>query len=228
MMKKDRFFGLLTCVLMITSITYSQFSLSTDIKSRYVWRGMDFGASPSIQPSLTYKYNVLSIGIWGAYAFPPNGYAENDYWITLDVPSSTGTYSLIITDYTFPSSGIRLGNINDGGGAHTIEIGAGYLGIESFPIALRGYVNVYNDPDQSAYIECSYPFTLSSTTISVTVGAAINKSAAYGTNGFSVINISLSTTRSIEISEKFTLPMSITYVLNPAWEQASIVVGVTL
>ena len=33
---------------------------SADIVSRYVWRGIDFGGSPSIQPSLTFQNGNLN------------------------------------------------------------------------------------------------------------------------------------------------------------------------
>ena len=43
-------------------------SISCDLMSRYVWRGTDFGGSPSIQPGIEYSKAGFSIGAWGAYA----------------------------------------------------------------------------------------------------------------------------------------------------------------
>lgn len=214
-------------ILNLTNL-YGQLSIGTDIKSRYNWRGMDFGASPCFQPSMTYTYDILSVGVWGSYSFQGGGFSENDFWASVDIPLSAGKVTVILTDYTFPSSGIRLGNIDDGTGAHTLEIGAGYTGPENVPISVRGYVNVYNDNDKSAYVECSYPLTLGGASITATLGATLYESAAYGTNGFSIINISLTSSKCVEITEKYSLPVSVGFILNPAWEQASIVFGVSL
>ena len=40
----------------------SKLSASIDIASRYVWRGTDFGNSPSIQPGIIYTSGALSLG----------------------------------------------------------------------------------------------------------------------------------------------------------------------
>lgn len=225
---KRFFYLIITLVFLSVTDLHGQLTIGTDIKSRYNWRGMDFGASPCFQPSMTYTYDILSVGMWGSYSFLGGGFSENDYWVSLDIPVSTGKVTVILTDYTFPSSGIRLGNIDNGGGAHTLEIGAGYTGPESMPVSVRGYINVYNDDDKSAYVECSYPFTLGGTSITATVGASLYESAAYGTSGFSVINISVTAMKSVEITEKYALPLSVSYILNPAWEQATIVFGISL
>mgnify|MGYP001369321447 CR=1 FL=1 len=45
----------------------SPLSASVDIASRYVWRGTDFGNSPSIQPGITYTSGALTLGAWSAW-----------------------------------------------------------------------------------------------------------------------------------------------------------------
>lgn len=225
-----RIYSLMLTLIVCTSSLFSQLTVGADIKSRYVWRGIDFGNSPSFQPALTYKAGIFSVGIWGAYSFPgATVYAENDYWASVDIPTSSGTFSAIITDYTFPSSGIRLGNFDDNGaGAHTIEVGLQYAGPETLPIILRGYMNVHNDVDNSLYVETSYPFALDDITLAATLGASAYKSLAYGTNGFTLINISLTAIKTVAVTEKFSLPISTSFVLNPQLEQATIIFGLTL
>ncbi len=218
-------------LLLITTVSVltAQLSVGVDFKSRYVWRGLDFGNSPSIQPSISYSFGMLTVGMWGAYSYPAGIYAENDFWASVDIPTSSGTISAIVTDYTFPSSGIRLGDFSDNGsGAHTLELGVQYVGPESMPIALRAFVNVYNDPDNSMYVEASYPFAVDDVEFSATIGASAYESAAYATTKFGIINVSLSATKSVAITDKFSLPVSTTIVFNPRLEQATLIFGLTL
>jgi len=102
------------------SKTVNPWSISCDIYSRYVWRGTDFGNSPSIQPSITYSSGALTVGVWGAWQF--NGSAnENDVFISYQV----GPLALTLTDYFFPShSGESdyIFNTNSIDGPHFLEL----------------------------------------------------------------------------------------------------------
>ncbi len=40
-----------------------------DFVSRYLWRGLDFGNSFSIQPSLALTSGGFEVGVWGSYPF---------------------------------------------------------------------------------------------------------------------------------------------------------------
>ena len=54
----------------------STWGVSCDIYNRYIWRGTDFGTSPSIQPGLTYTAGNLTLGAWSAWQFSGQG-SEN-------------------------------------------------------------------------------------------------------------------------------------------------------
>ena len=171
-------------IILASSFSYSQeIALGAGIYSRYVWRGLDFGNSPSFQPAVTFSVGGFSIGEWGAYSISGIGsvYSEDDLWASYAIATpSAGTFTLIATDYFFPSAGMKYFNYKDkGNGAHTIEAGLSYGGPDSFPITLSGYINVYNDIDNTTYFEASYPFTIKDVSGSVIVGAT-----GGGTNGF--------------------------------------------
>ena len=53
---------------LITTSAYGQITFGSDIASRYIWRGIDFGQSLSFQPSLPVAKNGFELGAWGAYA----------------------------------------------------------------------------------------------------------------------------------------------------------------
>ena len=73
-------------------------NIGADIMSRYVWRGTDFGASPSIQPTFSVSKGAFEIGYWGAYA-TNSDYTETDLYLKANV----GSFSLMISDYFIPS-----------------------------------------------------------------------------------------------------------------------------
>ncbi len=229
-MKKNKTMPLLILltILFFSSNSFSQISLGTDVYSRYVWRGMDFGNSPSFQPAITFTTGGFSIGAWGAYSFAgtKSVYSENDLLASYSVETGSGTFSVYYTDYYFPSAGLKFSNYKDNGnGAHTLEAGLGYTGPESFPISLSGYLNFHNDPDKSSYFEIGYPFTINNVSISLFAGASGGKSAAYGTSNFSVINAGLTFTKEIPITQKFNLPVHVSYIINPKLEQSYLLVG---
>ena len=114
-----------------TSVT-----ISADLFNRYIWRGLDLGSAPSIQPSITVVKSSLELGAWGAYTLS-NGASDDDeidFWMTYSHDLNNGvSIAAMITDYYFPNAGIRLFNFNNhdekiddtipNPGAHTIEIG---------------------------------------------------------------------------------------------------------
>jgi hypothetical protein len=226
---------LITLIVLSNNYSYGQIKLGADIFSRYIWRGLDFGDAPALQPSLTYTIGGLSIGAGGSYAFPTANttYSENDLWASyLFTTQKVGAISILITDYYIPSAGMKFGfykpTSGETGAAHTIEGGLNYLGPSSFPIALAFYTNLSNDPDNSSYIQISYPFTVGEATVSLGAGFVPLKSAYYLTDSAGFTNIFINAAKSITISDKFLLPINVSYIANPALDITYLVFGASL
>ena len=137
---------------MAPSLFGQSFSLGTDIVSRYIWRGTDFGESASFQPTLAFSAGGLEIGTWASYSISANGAGanEHDLWIGYTVDTgSAGAFSFGVTDYYFPSpDGSDFFDFSgDGEGSHWIEPYASYSGPASFPITL--WVIMFNRPSSS-------------------------------------------------------------------------------
>lgn len=102
----------------------TEVTLGTDLVSRYVWRGTDFGQSPSIQPTLAFSYSGLEIGAWGAYQLGRDASLlpadELDLYLGYSLELGSASLDLIATDYYFPNSGIKFGDYEDVTGAHII------------------------------------------------------------------------------------------------------------
>jgi len=209
------------------------FSLGADFMSRYVWRGYDFGESLSVQPALTFSTGGLEIGSWASYSISADGAGanEHDLWLgyTVETPTS-GSFSIGLTDYHFPSPdglGFFDGD-GDGDGAHWIEPYVSYTGPDALPITLYGAVIVHNDPDNSFYLQAAYPLTVGDVALGLTAGAVAGESAFYGTSGFAVVNLGLSASREIKMTDSFSLPISVSYIMNPDTERTFLVFGISL
>ncbi len=225
---KTSLWGLII-ILLGSAVCYGQFTIGGSIKSRYIWRGIDLGNSPSLQPAITYQLGQFTAGIAGAYGFPDTGkgYAENAFLFSYAIPLSSGSLSLLCTDLYFPSYGANFFNTKgDGTGGHNVEIGLQYAGPESFPIITRAFIVVHNDPDNSAYFEFEYPFSIDNIVVNAIVGFAGNRSIIYKTNGIDLINIGFTAIKTIPIGATSSMFLSTSFIVNPRLEQSYLVFGI--
>jgi hypothetical protein len=126
-------------------------NVGADLMSRYVWRGMDYGSSPSIQPTLSFNLGNFELGYWGAIALT-NNYLESDLFLKYSVKG----FSVMLTDYYIPALATNLNDVRysfckspskiefdttTGENltkftSHAIEATLQYKGPEKFPISV--------------------------------------------------------------------------------------------
>ena len=82
----------------------SKINISTDFVSRYVWRGIDYGKTPSIQPTFLFTKGGFEIGAWGAFN-TIGTYQEFDPYVKYTLKKITFTLS----DY-FVNDGLNTNN----------------------------------------------------------------------------------------------------------------------
>ena len=212
-----------------SSVSMSQSKVGVDIYSRYIFRGYDYGDAGSFQPALSYAIGNLSVGVWGAYALT-GGYSEADIWASYAV----GPITLYVTDYYIPTFTTQpFFNYNNKGGAHVVEVGAGYTGPESMPLSITGYVNVLNDTSNSIYIQASYPIL---SDLSLTVGFTPTEGVytpALSTpnhpeSGAGLVSVGFTASKTIKVTEDFSLPFNVQYIMNPYAEKAYLIFGISL
>jgi hypothetical protein len=131
------------------SLSNAGVDFGSDLVSRYVWRGTDFGNSASIQPFLSASYDGFELGAWGSYPLTAAGAGanENDLYISY----STGPVGFTITDYYFPES-FKFSDYSDDG-SHIIEASISYA---EAGVSLFGAINFYGDDNNSLYFEGGY------------------------------------------------------------------------
>ena len=219
----------------------SPFKVGTDVVSRYVWRGMNIaGESVHLQPSM--KVGIantgIEVGAWGSYGIS-NGFNESDLYIAY-TPISAFTFTL--NDYFVPANSNKQKYFEwqKDSTIHTIETIFGFNGTEKIPFTLLFAVNVYgldaknkdNKIVYSKYVEMGYAKEIRKTNLKVFLGACLDKpeegmKGYYGQTDIGVINLGLTVSKAIEITDKYSLPIYTSIVTNPQAENIYIVFGIT-
>jgi len=221
---------MLSCFL--TNLTKAQedespLTVSCALVSNYVWRGAISSSTPNFQPYVSYGFGNFSVGMLGSTDFLGE-YKEAD----LFVGYSIGGLSATIYDY-FWSTKKYFDYKNETTG-HICEFEL-IFEPEAFPIRLYGATMFYGedkdevDPSKnnySTYFEIGYTFDIKGNSIYPFIGIT-PFTGFYGEN-FSVINSGITFSRDIQITEKFTLPISTSLILNPSNQDYFCVFGIYL
>ena len=232
-------------VMASAAIAEDKLSVTTgvDIYNRYVWRGLDFANAPSLQPSLAVSFGSLELGAWGAYTLSneASDSDEIDFWLSYARSLENGvSFSLIATDYYFPNAGIDFFNFNNydavrndsipDPGAHTVELGLSVTGPESFPMTISGYFNVHNDAGSNTYFQVDWPVKTDGIDLTFFLGAAggsEDNPGYYGVDEIGVINLGINAAREINISESFSIPLNVSFIVNPEAEISYLLAGMS-
>ncbi len=207
-----------------TELKESKFGLGLELSTKYIWRGQEYGTSPTMFPSLSYSNKGFTIGAIGAYNF-------NDTHQELDLYLSYAFkgLSISVTDYYYPTAvgandSYFTFNKNTG---HMLEGTISYEH-EKVPVWVLASTffagadkNLEGQQAWSSYAEVGthYDF-LKNNSISVAVGAALNESFYNNfETGFSIVNIAFKYTYNIEFNSGWVLPLSTSYVINPQKEK---------
>lgn len=226
-----------------TIMEESPLSIDVDLMSRYIWRGQDFGAAPSIQPGISYSKWGFTLGTWGAYTFNNvnTGVQEVDLFLSY---TFLDMFSVTVTDYFFPDEAGEYNyfNYKDLTTGHVFEGTLAFEGTEKLPLSVLLATNFYgadarriNDDGSvgniqfSTYAELAYAFKhfdlfmgFNLTTPDTDKG----ESGYYG-DSFGVVNLGISASKEIKITEKFSLPLYAALITNPQKEKIYLVAGFT-
>ena len=207
-------------------------TVSADVVSQYIWRGQDLG-NAALQPTLGVAYKGLSLSAWGSVGIVESSDTK-EFDLTLSY--TAGGFNIGVTDYWFDAGldeANRYFRYNAHGTNHVFEANVGYdfgpLSIQWFSnVGGNDGVNDEGDRAYSSYCEVAVPFTAASTDWTASVGAVPFATDFYGTTGFAVTNISLRATRSLTITDSFSLPLFAQITANPCSQKAYFCFGVTI
>jgi hypothetical protein len=208
-------------------------SVGGDIVSSYIWRGTEC-ASASVQPTLSVGAGGLSLTAWGSIGFENEYAKEYDFTLAYGV----GGFNVAITDYWFDKAAGEDGsfiwneyyNYKSETTAHMLE---GTLGYDFGPLAVSWNTffggndfNSKGDRAYSTYVEVSAPFKLGGFDFKAEI-AATPWDGLYS-DDFNVVNIGLTGSKTIKVTDSFSIPAFTKVIFNPYTEGTFFVFGVSL
>ena len=199
-------------------------SIGADLASSYLWRGLQQGTGPAIQPWGEFSYKGLTLGTWGNYEFTGE-FKEVDLYAKYTYKD----FSLLFIDFFYPDyEGLDQNyyNFDTKTTGHASELGLSFNGTEKIPVSVYGGVFLYGTPidhkvndtsamNYSTYFEINYLGKLNDYSYNVFLGFTPTESYLYGTEGFSVFNVGLSAKKAIKVTDGFSLPVKLTLATNP-------------
>ena len=176
--------------------------VTMDVVSSYIWRGQKLG-NACLQTTVGVAYKGFSLSAWSPIVFDGN---DNDE-IDLTLAYETGNFSVSLTDYWMTEIGDE----------HTLEAQLGYdFGV----VGVNWYTNVYgDDKEYASYISLTAPLSLIGLDWEAEVGATPWGTDYYGTDKFSVLDLSLGASKEINIGKSFSTTLFAKATYNPTIEK---------
>ncbi len=222
----------------------TSFNTGVDIMSRYVWRGMNLGgSSPSIQPTLEYSAGNFTLGTWGAFSMSDGlTIQETDLYLSYTFKEM---FSLTVTDYFLPDESLDKNHyfeLNEDKTTHLLEAAASFDGTEKIPFTFLAAVNFWGadalnadgDKQYSTYLEFGYNGKCKDLDYNAFIGFTPNnpdkekeETGFYGTSA-GVVNLGITVSKEIKISDSFSLPLTTSFIINPQAENVFLVLGISL
>ena len=142
------------------STSQVKITANVDLVSRYIWRGLDIGHAPSIQPGIAVQWNEFKLGAWGAYKLTGAGGQETDFYLSKTV----GFATLALWDYwSFnDTTTLNFFDYQKKTTSHLLEAQLLLSGGKAFPVSfLASYFFHGSDVSKSLYFELQYERKLS-------------------------------------------------------------------
>ena len=206
--------------------TRSAFKITAnaDLVSRYIWRGMDIGHAPSIQPGMAMQWNDFKLGAWGAYKLTGAGEQETDFYLSK-------TYRFVtfaIWDYwNFnDTTAFNFFDYRRKTTSHLLETQLLLSGGKVLPFnLLSSYFFYGSDLSKSLYFELQYEYK--SDIADLLFFAGYQAKGTYYASGSGFVNIGCTLSKSVSLTDRLNLPVYLSLIVNPANKIPYLVAGIT-
>jgi hypothetical protein len=233
-------------------------NFGADLMSRYIWRGIDFGNAPAIQPNLAFTWKGLNAGVWGSYGLAPyslaiddttiinmGNYAETDFYVSYTYKWFTVmVFDFFLPNGLNPNDGNRFYDFNNKTTGHTIEGSISFNGTEGFPMQILvgtllwgadkdkdadGNIGFGEKNNYSTYAEINYNFELEKLKMSLKPFLGASlKESAWYGKDPGIINAGFTVRKEITVTPTFSIPAQLSLITNPQAERFFFVFGITL
>ncbi|HBL76981.1 MAG TPA: hypothetical protein DD458_17265 [Prolixibacteraceae bacterium] len=219
------FVGICNGMAQNDSISDFSWSANVDLMSRYVWRGQQYGTGPSIQPALSGTWKNLTIGAWGAYELVASGTQETDFYIS----HSTGPFTFAIWDYwSYSETGTTdFFDYSENTTSHLLEAQVQVSGNEKLPLSLLGSYFFYGaDHSKSIYLELQYAKSIQDAELLLFAG--YQAKGNYYAEKAAFVNLGCTFSKPIALTERYSLPLILSLIVNPDRQRVQLVAGIRL
>jgi len=210
----------------------AELTVGADLVSKYVWRGANQGQGAAFQPTLGLSAGPFSLSAWGSTGIADPGAYEFDVSLGL----SFGPLSIALTDYYWDGHGSGYGYWED---SHHLEASLGLSIADKLSLSVATMVAA-NDPSLkddagaddrnfSTYVSAGYDFSIGDATLSASIGVTPWGSALWGSgkNEFEIADISLKGSKTLTVTESFSLPIFVQAIFSPATDSSHLVFGIS-
>jgi hypothetical protein len=188
--------------------------------SRYVWRGVSFGNSPSVQGLLSYSLGNFEVGSYGAVTLTGN---RQGYGNTIEVYAKYKykNFSLTINDYFFFEAFDSLNSYFRYDGERTTHFVEAILKYEGKKVGFTAGYNFLtrrSDLTRALYLEANYrPHP----DVVLFAGYVSDASFLNFQDRGGLTNLGIRGTRRIPITDRFALPVQMSVIVNPNYRNVA-------
>jgi len=214
-------------MLAIPTQTATAQDLSVDagmtLTSRFIYRGVELGNSPNVQAMVGINSGGFSLYGWGSHSLgqDDNAYKEVKFWAnyTLDL----GEFNLTPQIENHFNAYTDLFDFDENTTTHVFQASAKLAGKgEAAPDLMIGYA--FGSPvEGTIYAEAGYAFASGDYGMRAFVSTQYSDGPGFvdlGYNSKFVVNqIGVSASRTLQISDSFSLPLGISLIVNPKTER---------
>jgi hypothetical protein len=203
------------------SDTTAKIKVNTEITlaTRNIWRGLDYGSSPSIQGTLSLNHDKYEFGAYGTTTL--NGTREGyGTWLELFATFKHKQFSFTIDDYFFFNSADSLNNYFEWGNnttQHFIETRVKWSS-DKFGL-MAGYAVYKNQSDKTRglYLEAEYSPT---DYLSFVVAGLTSSSYLSFYDDGGITTVGVSGKRTIPVSDNFEMLLKASLLFNPSYNKS--------
>jgi hypothetical protein len=208
----------------------SPIDFGADFVNLYVWRGIISSPDFNIQPSIQFTKGQFNAGFWGSYAIN-NTYSEMDMFLAYSI----GSFTLTLNDY-FVEDKVSVDpnkffSWKKKSTNHTLEACISFDGTENFPFTFTAATFLFGDDLDdndnnfySTYFELGYSKQIGFCMLELFVGGSPKE--GYYSSGPAVVNVGVSLSKEIKITESFSLPLFTSLVVNPHSQDLFLIFGI--
>jgi hypothetical protein len=204
----------------------AQAHLGVDLVSSYVWCGQKLDGA-SVQPSLSVSYQGFSLKGWGSVGLDADSKA-GEFDLFLSYQTKGWTFSLIDywLEYVHREAKAKYFHL----GSHSALSSHLYHAKVSHdfgPVAASVNTNIGGKDSRtdsgrraySTYFNVSAPFALGGLQWTALVGGTPFATTYYEASGFAITELKLAAMRRIPVSSKYSIPVTVSAIVNPCTEK---------